>query len=145
MRPRNRSCCSPFSAEPLEIIGVVQNAMYDSLNQDFPPSAYFPLAQISAFNIPSLLVKSTFEIRTDGNPTSLHSTEANAASSTPDRSKGKLFYGRVPDPLRLLAMVPCFSFTVAELIFKTPFALISRHSSAIYAANRATFGTRRQP
>ncbi|HTU35874.1 MAG TPA: ABC transporter permease [Candidatus Acidoferrum sp.] len=61
----------PFNAHPLEIVGVVQNARYDSLNQDFPPTAYFPLAQVSAFNVLPLLEKSTFEIRSGGNPTSL--------------------------------------------------------------------------
>jgi putative ABC transport system permease protein len=62
----------PFKAAPLEIIGVVQNARYDSLNQDFPPTAYLPLAQISAFNVPpSLFEESTFEVRTAMTPAAL--------------------------------------------------------------------------
>jgi putative ABC transport system permease protein len=34
-----------FNGKPLEIIGVVQNAKYDSLDQDFVATAYIPLAQ----------------------------------------------------------------------------------------------------
>jgi putative ABC transport system permease protein len=45
--------------QPLEIIGVVQNAKYNSLSQEFLPVAYFPMAQMSAVD-----EETTFEIRT---------------------------------------------------------------------------------
>jgi predicted permease len=71
----------PFNARPLEIVGVVQNAKYDSLNQDFPPTAYFPLTQITAFNAPPLFEKSTFEIRTAMTPTALTPAVRDAVAS----------------------------------------------------------------
>jgi MacB-like periplasmic core domain len=37
-----------FNGAPLEIVGVVQNAKYDSLDQDFVATAYIPLAQARA-------------------------------------------------------------------------------------------------
>ena len=55
-----------LSLQPIEIIGVVQNAKYDSLDQDFQPTAYFPLAQIG-----SVGEDSAFEIRTSVKPASL--------------------------------------------------------------------------
>jgi putative ABC transport system permease protein len=51
---------------PLEIIGVVQNAKRDSLNQDFLSTAYVPLAQIH-----NLREDTTFEIRTAAPPGAL--------------------------------------------------------------------------
>ncbi|HEV2488745.1 MAG TPA: ABC transporter permease [Candidatus Acidoferrales bacterium] len=55
-----------LSTQPMEIIGVTQDAKYSSLREDFPPEAYFPLAQIGAVG-----EGTTFEIRTATNPTSL--------------------------------------------------------------------------
>ncbi|HYL61159.1 MAG TPA: ABC transporter permease [Candidatus Methylomirabilis sp.] len=52
--------------KPLEIIGVVQNAKRDSLDQDFLSAAYVPLAQIH-----SLREDTTFEIRTATTPGAL--------------------------------------------------------------------------
>src|SRR5690348_8568918 len=52
--------------KPLEIIGVVQNAKRDSLDQDFLPTAYVPLAQIH-----SMREDTTFEIRTSTTPGAL--------------------------------------------------------------------------
>lgn len=54
------------SLQPIEIIGIVQNAKYDSLDQDFQPTAYFPLAQIG-----DVAEDSAFEIRTAVKPASL--------------------------------------------------------------------------
>jgi predicted permease len=53
--------------QPLEIIGVVQNAKYDSLAQDFLSTAYFPLAQMSA----AVGEDTIFEIRTATAPGAL--------------------------------------------------------------------------
>jgi putative ABC transport system permease protein len=52
--------------EPLEIIGVVENAKRDSLDQDFLSTAYVPLAQVH-----SLREDTTFEIRTTMTPGAL--------------------------------------------------------------------------
>ena len=52
--------------KPLEIIGVVQNAKRDSLDQDFLSTAYVPLAQIH-----SVREDTTFEIRTAMTPGAL--------------------------------------------------------------------------
>lgn len=45
--------------QPMEIIGVVQDAKYTSLREDFQPEAYFPLSQIRGVD-----ENTTFEIRT---------------------------------------------------------------------------------
>ncbi|HEV2205731.1 MAG TPA: ABC transporter permease [Candidatus Acidoferrales bacterium] len=52
--------------KPLEIIGVVQNAKYDTLTQEFLSTAYFPLAQIGDGG-----QDTTFEIRTAMTPGAL--------------------------------------------------------------------------
>ncbi len=52
--------------QALEIIGVVKNAKYDSLSQQFLPTAYVPLAQVG-----DVAEDSTFEIRTAMNPTAV--------------------------------------------------------------------------
>ncbi|MGB7022840.1 MAG: ABC transporter permease [Candidatus Acidiferrales bacterium] len=52
--------------KPLEIIGVVQNAKRDSLDQDFLSTAYVPLAQVH-----NLREDTTFEIRTATTPGAL--------------------------------------------------------------------------
>jgi predicted permease len=52
--------------QPLEIIGVVQNAKRDSLDQVFLSTAYVPLAQIH-----NLREDTTFEIRTATTPSAL--------------------------------------------------------------------------
>jgi putative ABC transport system permease protein len=52
--------------KPLEIIGVVQNAKRDSLDQDFLSAAYVPLTQIH-----SVREDTTFEIRTATTPGAL--------------------------------------------------------------------------
>ena len=54
--------------KPLEIVGVVQNAKYDSLDQDFLSTAYFPLAQMGASAVGE---DTTFEIRTATMPGAL--------------------------------------------------------------------------
>jgi putative ABC transport system permease protein len=48
-----------FNGAPLEIVGVVQNAKYDSLDQDFVATAYIPLAQAGR-----VAEETAFEIRT---------------------------------------------------------------------------------
>jgi putative ABC transport system permease protein len=52
-----------FGPEPLEVIGVVKDAKYDSLHQEFLSTAYVPLAQIG-----NVAEDSAFEIRTVMNP-----------------------------------------------------------------------------
>lgn len=53
--------------EPMEIIGVVQDAKYTSLREDFQPEAYFPLPQIEK----SVAEDTAFEIRTAITPGAL--------------------------------------------------------------------------
>jgi putative ABC transport system permease protein len=53
--------------QPMEIIGVVQDAKYTSLNEDPAPEAYFPLSQIQK----NVSEYTTFEIRTAMPPSSL--------------------------------------------------------------------------
>ena len=53
--------------QPIEIIGVVQDTKYNSLDEDFQPEAYFPLSQIQK----DLAEDSTFEIRTAMTPSAL--------------------------------------------------------------------------
>ena len=53
--------------QPMEIIGVVQDAKYTSLREDFQPEAYFPLSQIQK----NVGEDSTFEIRTAMTPGAL--------------------------------------------------------------------------
>ncbi|MGB6484637.1 MAG: ABC transporter permease [Candidatus Acidiferrales bacterium] len=55
-----------FNGKPLEIIGVVQNAKYDSLDQDFLATAYIPLAQAGRVG-----EETAFEIRTAITPGAL--------------------------------------------------------------------------
>ena len=52
-----------FRGTPLEIVGVVQNAKYDSLDQDFVATAYIPLAQAGMVR-----EETTFELRTATKP-----------------------------------------------------------------------------
>src|SRR5215469_4164404 len=52
--------------QPMEIIGVVQNAKYTSLQEVFQPEAYFPLSQIKGVG-----EGTAFEIRTAIRPSSL--------------------------------------------------------------------------
>jgi len=53
--------------QPMEIIGVVQDAKYTSLREDFQPEAYFPLSQIQK----NVAEDSTFEIRAAMAPSAL--------------------------------------------------------------------------
>jgi putative ABC transport system permease protein len=53
--------------QPMEIIGVVQDAKYTSLREDFQPEAYFPLSQIQK----NVAEDSTFEVRTAMTPAAL--------------------------------------------------------------------------
>jgi putative ABC transport system permease protein len=55
-----------FGAAPLEIVGVVQNAKYLSLGEDFTATAYIPLAQAGY-----VAEKTAFEIRTGMTPGAL--------------------------------------------------------------------------
>jgi putative ABC transport system permease protein len=55
-----------LSTQPMEIIGVTQDAKYTSLREEFEPEAYFPLAQIRAVS-----EQTTFEIRTAMTPGAL--------------------------------------------------------------------------
>jgi putative ABC transport system permease protein len=54
--------------QALEIVGVVQNAKYDSLDQDFLSTAYFPLAQMAVADVGE---ETAFEIRTAMKPGAL--------------------------------------------------------------------------
>ncbi len=49
-----------LAKEPMEIVGVVQDTKYTSLDEDFQPEAYFPLSQIQK-NVDE---DTTFEVRT---------------------------------------------------------------------------------
>ncbi len=53
--------------QPMEIIGVVQDAKYSSLNEDPTPEAYFPLSQIQT----NVSEDTAFEIRTAMPPSAL--------------------------------------------------------------------------
>ena len=53
--------------QPMEIIGVVQNSKYSSLDEDFMPEAYFPLSQIQQ----NVAENTAFEIRTAMTPGAL--------------------------------------------------------------------------
>jgi predicted permease len=52
---------------PMEIIGVVQDSKYSSLDEDFMPEAYFPLSQIQQ----NVAENTAFEIRTAMTPGAL--------------------------------------------------------------------------
>jgi putative ABC transport system permease protein len=56
----------PVRAKWLQIVGVMQDAKYDDLREDFVPVAYFPLVQMA-----DVSESSTFEIRTAADPNSL--------------------------------------------------------------------------
>jgi putative ABC transport system permease protein len=56
----------PVRAKWPQIVGVMQDAKYDDLREDFVPVAYFPLAQMG-----DVSESSTFEIRTAANPDTL--------------------------------------------------------------------------
>jgi len=62
--------------KPLEIIGVVQNAKRDSLDQDFLSTAYVPLAQVH-----NVREDTTFEIRTATTPGALIPAVRDAVAS----------------------------------------------------------------
>jgi putative ABC transport system permease protein len=53
-------------SEPIEIVGVVRDAKYDSLREDFPPIAYFSLAEL-----PGGIERSHLLIRTAARPSLL--------------------------------------------------------------------------
>jgi putative ABC transport system permease protein len=53
--------------QPMEIIGVVQDSKYSSLEEDFMPEAYFPLSQIQQ----NVTENTAFEIRTAMTPGAL--------------------------------------------------------------------------
>ncbi|MFZ0211513.1 MAG: ABC transporter permease [Candidatus Acidiferrales bacterium] len=65
-----------LSTPPMEIIGVTQDAKYNSLREDFQPEAYFPLAQIGGVG-----EGTTFEIRTAMKPGMLISAVRDAMTS----------------------------------------------------------------
>ncbi|MGB6692532.1 MAG: FtsX-like permease family protein, partial [Terracidiphilus sp.] len=60
----------------MEIVGVVQDAKYDDLREDFLPTIYFPLPQMAEVS-----ESSTFEIRTASNPSALASAVRDAMGS----------------------------------------------------------------
>ncbi len=63
--------------QPMEIIGVVQDAKYSSLNEQPAPEAYFPLSQIQK----NVSEDTTFEIRTTLPPSALIPTIREAMGS----------------------------------------------------------------
>jgi len=65
-----------FGGKPLEIIGVVKDAKYDSLDQEFLSTAYVPLAQVGM-----VAEDSAFEIRTAITPSALIPTVRDAMAS----------------------------------------------------------------
>ena len=65
-----------LSAQPMEIIGVTQDAKYTSLREDFQPEAYFPLAQVGMVG-----EETTFEIRTAMTPGALIPAVSDAMAS----------------------------------------------------------------
>jgi putative ABC transport system permease protein len=58
---------SKLLRQPMEIIGVVQDSKYNSLDEDFMPEAYFPLSQIQR----DVAENTAFEIRTAMTPGAL--------------------------------------------------------------------------
>jgi ABC-type antimicrobial peptide transport system permease subunit len=60
----------------MEIVGVVQDAKYDDLREDFLPTIYFPLSQMAEVS-----ESSTFEIRTASSPSALASAVRDALGS----------------------------------------------------------------
>ena len=63
--------------QPMEIIGVVQDSKYSSLDEDFMPEAYFPLSQIQQ----NLAENTAFEIRTAMPPGALISAVRDSMGS----------------------------------------------------------------
>ena len=63
--------------QPMEIIGVLQNSKYSSLDEDFMPEAYFPLLQIQQ----NVAENTAFEIRTAMTPGALISAVRDAMGS----------------------------------------------------------------
>ena len=56
-----------LTKEPMEIVGVVQDTKYTSLDENFQPEAYFPLSQIQK----NVAQDTTFEIRTAMKPSAI--------------------------------------------------------------------------
>jgi putative ABC transport system permease protein len=65
------------SEQPMEIIGVVQDSKYSSLDEDFMPEAYLPLSQMQK----DVAEDSTFEIRTAMRPDALIPAARDAMAS----------------------------------------------------------------
>ncbi|HEV2304406.1 MAG TPA: FtsX-like permease family protein, partial [Candidatus Acidoferrales bacterium] len=63
--------------QPMEIIGVVQDAKYTSLNEDPTPEAYFPLSQVQK----DVSESTVFEIRTAMPPSALIPATRDAMAS----------------------------------------------------------------
>ncbi|MGH9736235.1 MAG: ADOP family duplicated permease [Candidatus Acidiferrales bacterium] len=66
-----RYATSTTLSDPIEVVGIVGNSKYDSLREDFPPIAYFPLAEV-----PFPVERSSVLIRTATRPSVLASSVA---------------------------------------------------------------------
>lgn len=103
-------------SEPFEIVGLVQDAKYDSLQEDFPATAYFPLQQI-----PSGLDRIYVVTRADVEAQSLGAAVVQAIESV-DRSASvvtQTLSQQVDDSLvqeRLLATLSGFFGALALLL-----------------------------
>ncbi|HTU33003.1 MAG TPA: ABC transporter permease [Candidatus Acidoferrum sp.] len=63
-------------SDPIEIVGVVEDSKYNDLREDFPPIAYFPLAEL-----PFPIERSNLLIRTTARPAALAPTVAHIVGS----------------------------------------------------------------
>ncbi len=57
--------------DPIEIVGVAGDAKYESLREDFAPTAYFPLAELPGGAIPETTERSHLLIRTAIRPSAM--------------------------------------------------------------------------
>jgi putative ABC transport system permease protein len=113
---RRYASSSTELGEPFEIVGLVQDAKYDTLREDFPPTAFFPLEQI-----PAGLDRVYVESRTAVEPQALAAAIVHAIESV-DRSASvvtETLGQQVDDSLaqeRLLATLSGFFGALALLL-----------------------------
>ena len=103
-------------APPAEIVGIVRDAKYSSMREDFPPVAYFPFAQL-----PRVAPDFYAEIRTYGAPLSLaRAVEESALSANKSTSlKISTLEQQVDESLtkeRLLAVLSAYFGGLALLL-----------------------------
>jgi putative ABC transport system permease protein len=101
----------------IRVVGVVKDAKYESLRDDIPPTAYFPIAQ----QLKSLGEDTSFEVRTTARPSSVaRSAESAITSVNKSISLGfRTLSQQVDDSLvqeRLLAALSGFFGALALLL-----------------------------